>query len=1273
MPKQIAHLNQFHGGLSTSADARDIADSELDEATGVNVSSLGRIKILGDDVAHGEVPSTGDGSSIQPGYGLFKFSHDISGAEEGPGTVGTAVHTDYLMLADADSSNSIHIYSSHSDQWGHDVLSVGGDNSGSNNMKPCFYYVNGAVRISDGNFSTENFNTNIWYGHIDRDLFQVPVATSTDAFLGPEMITLVADRDFSSDTGNWVHLNASEAVGSGKLQVTTSTAEESEGVQLPVADMTTLVIGKRYRVAAKLDNITGGSPEFGTNPIIHFSIGGASSTIVATDGSPSDSTIDTTEQEYFADIVAVNTTGLLQIYNPSSTDGGVFYVDDVSVKEIINISSISINNWVKTSAYLAAPNISDRDIGVFRSTERDITTIFQEADSNKPGYGSLNNLVFEDRTGDPAEHIIGGGTDSAYSDVFLTTNGVLTVDDLTPSPVGGGWQASQSHATVGQTSTSVTGGGTGIYCNITTDGSGDPTFIITFAGSDYIVDEQITFTDPGTTTNTAILIVASVSGETGDATAIIPSLFLSGSPTYDEFSTVHRTGLRTGGSDSTTVLSDTGNTRAETHKWVPDALIGAKVYNLTDETDYTAVGTISDNDATTITTGTMGASSTWHTNDIYYIGGSSTNTALAGAIQEIKYINTVKVHFYTQTSVSPRGNDDETLWWLYECEVRVGQRDGNDAKWLETGYKRGTPALPDYNGEPISVAEWMQNVSEGNFLGGIQIFNEAESVSDSHENQYMTHTTDYSDAPLDLSSSTDELLVSVRLRNIYTDNFYDHHLKGVQVYKIVINGSTVKKEDITWSDHHGLAITFGKSSDADAVTPVWTDAGDQAFWTLAASYVYDKKQESLLTRTTQPISLMEGEDEYLPRLAVTVKADIADLNRVGYLKNWNPRITGTKIYASRSKYAGDTSHQTDWNLLAEIDFIKGRIRSGTSSVWMNGSSDFLNKGWIFRLGSSDLPNLPFISYESETGFASFDTDVAAKYKTAVVLGNQVYIGNVARRLPSGEVDLQPDAMYKSPFGTFDLFPESGIVTVVSMDGDDIIKLETYADRILQFKRNAMYIINVSQGIEFIEDVHHFKGISHYSATCKTDFGIAWVNRDGCYLYDGKQVSNLLEKQGKRIIDQSTWRDSTTDDSIIGYLPKQRQIIVLKDCFGVFRKNCQITSGSSSVTVISGNTSSLYVGQSVSQIAESTTLIPSSTTISSITNSTTFVMSNNAESFSPSPITILIEFGCIADIFLYDMVAGGWVFGDSLLTDGKGKTNFVVDWNNDLIWSYTVDT
>lgn len=39
-----------------------------------------------------------------------------------------------------------------------------------------------------------------------------------------------------------------------------------------------------------------------------------------------------------------------------------------------------------------------------------------------------------------------------------------------------------------------------------------------------------------------------------------------------------------------------------------------------------------------------------------------------------------------------------------------------------------------------------------------------------------------------------------------------------------------------------------------------------------------------------------------------------------------------------------------------------------------------------------------------------------------------------------------------------------------------------------------------------------KGVSHPAATCKTDFGIAWVNKLGCYLYDGQKVHNLLEKK-----------------------------------------------------------------------------------------------------------------------------------------------------------------
>ena len=67
-----------------------------------------------------------------------------------------------------------------------------------------------------------------------------------------------------------------------------------------------------------------------------------------------------------------------------------------------------------------------------------------------------------------------------------------------------------------------------------------------------------------------------------------------------------------------------------------------------------------------------------------------------------------------------------------------------------------------------------------------------------------------------------------------------------------------------------------------------------------------------------------------------------------------------------------------------------------------------------------------------------------------------------------------------------------------------------------------------------------KGVLHQSAVTKTDYGIAWVNRQGCYFYDGKQVTDLIEKGPRRIISTSDWNLFTTDNSIIGYVPAERQ-------------------------------------------------------------------------------------------------------------------------------------
>ena len=128
----------------------------------------------------------------------------------------------------------------------------------------------------------------------------------------------------------------------------------------------------------------------------------------------------------------------------------------------------------------------------------------------------------------------------------------------------------------------------------------------------------------------------------------------------------------------------------------------------------------------------------------------------------------------------------------------------------------------------------------------------------------------------------------------------------------------------------------------------------------------------------------------------------------------------------------------------------------------------------------------------------------------------------------------------------DTFPSKSIVEAAVNDGESIVALEEFADRILQFKQNTLYIINVSQDIEFLEDVYKHKGVSQPSAVCKTDYGIAWANKLGCYLYDGKQVINLLERAGRQILSQYDWQTLAARSPMIGYVPKKRQLIIVDD-------------------------------------------------------------------------------------------------------------------------------
>lgn len=265
----------------------------------------------------------------------------------------------------------------------------------------------------------------------------------------------------------------------------------------------------------------------------------------------------------------------------------------------------------------------------------------------------------------------------------------------------------------------------------------------------------------------------------------------------------------------------------------------------------------------------------------------------------------------------------------------------------------------------------------------------------------------------------------------------------------------------------------------------------------------------------------------------------------------NFRCTGAKIYWKKAD--SSTVAYDDAYLLLICDWVKG-VKSANSEgyvAWLDhgtstvvtttGGNTVANTGLEF----TDEPR--YQTYRTETGFSEDVTSISAKYKTAVVANRMTYIGNIKAETPvsGGNEIVMGDAMIKSPVNQFDSFPSSRTLEVTVKDGDEIIHLEEFADRLLQFKKNKLFIINISQDVEFLEDQLDHKGVNTSASVAKTDMGVVWANKHGCFLYDGQKVSNLLEKGGVKIISDSSWDAflPSDHDPVVGYVPNKRQVII----------------------------------------------------------------------------------------------------------------------------------
>lgn len=250
-----------------------------------------------------------------------------------------------------------------------------------------------------------------------------------------------------------------------------------------------------------------------------------------------------------------------------------------------------------------------------------------------------------------------------------------------------------------------------------------------------------------------------------------------------------------------------------------------------------------------------------------------------------------------------------------------------------------------------------------------------------------------------------------------------------------------------------------------------------------------------------------------------------------------PKSKFIKVYMKSKR-------NSNMNLQATIDLSKEKISSSSSVNEYSSYND--NPIIVYRVPREDLliPN-EIDSYESETGVLQEDAEdnqnLLATFKTAIIANNVMYAGNVYQNGVH-----YPDRMLKSPIGKYPLLPKSNFIDVATNDGDEITSLQFIKDKILQFKKDRLFIINISDEYEYLEDTYENLGIKNESQVTITQQGICWVNKKGCYLYTGSKVEYLTDKK----IAYKGWKDSESSwvvndnyNPSITYLKNENKLLV----------------------------------------------------------------------------------------------------------------------------------
>jgi|TARA_Y100000034_G_scaffold65496_2_gene79142 hypothetical protein len=257
------------------------------------------------------------------------------------------------------------------------------------------------------------------------------------------------------------------------------------------------------------------------------------------------------------------------------------------------------------------------------------------------------------------------------------------------------------------------------------------------------------------------------------------------------------------------------------------------------------------------------------------------------------------------------------------------------------------------------------------------------------------------------------------------------------------------------------------------------------------------------------------------------------------------RITGANVFFAEYDLSTKTLKYDDPFQVLSVDFERGvKVAGGTElKPWYNRPADTT----YFHI-EHDPFELADPLYASTFSISSgYDYDpsnhiLQIRFRSSAIMHRRVYYGNVDLVYEKigdetrGIRQRYGDRVYKSLPDQPDIIPSYNYLDIGINDGDEITALAAYADRLLVFKNEAMYLVNVTQDLEFLEETYKYLGVLGDEAVTQTSTGIAWANTRGAYYYDGEEVHKISE--GKI----NNWNLGSYPT--VGYYPEKNHIIFM---------------------------------------------------------------------------------------------------------------------------------